>query len=135
MLTKSSLLLVAIATAIPFVSAFTCDWRGGDYSSFTWRVKQAGRCCTGGGCPIGYALDGFIGACDENWYENCFGCGVNSNCCEHPFSTQWERETTTTCCQCAGDEVYDPISDTRVLLSNADCAAEVSRHDGRSAFD
>jgi hypothetical protein len=43
---KSSLLLLAFAAAIPRISAFTCTWRGGDYSSFTYRVDLLGYCCS-----------------------------------------------------------------------------------------
>ena len=131
MSTKSSVLLVAVATAIPLVSAFTCNWRGGDYSSFTYRLDVAGRCCQSGNCGD-WALQGFVPACNENFYESCFACNSNfGTCCDDPYSKQYERETTTTCCQCQGDTVWDPVSATSRVLTSGDCSSEVSWRDGQ----
>jgi hypothetical protein len=130
MSTKSSFLLVAFATAIPLLSAFTCTWRGGDYSSFTYRIDLQGYCCNSGNCGDGWATGSFN--CNNDFYESCYGCnncggpgGCDGVCCEDPFSKQYERETKTTCCECAGDQAYNPITNDLYALKPSDCSAAV----------
>ncbi len=53
-------------------------------------------------------------------------------CCEDPFSKQYERETKTTCCECAGDTVYNPITNTELILTDEICDAAVRWRDGCS---
>ena len=124
MSTKSSLLLVAFASGIPLLSAFTCNWRGGDYSAFTFRIDLPGFCCNSGNCLNGYVDNSFN--CNNDFYEDCFNCNSNSGvCCRYPYSKQYERESTTTCCQRAGDEVFNPITNTNLILTDGICDAAV----------
>lgn len=121
---QSSLLLLAFATAIPLISGFTCTWRGGDYTSFTYRIDLPGDCCDAksGTCPQG-SYGGRTSFCNSDYYETCVACGDGASCCDDPFSKQYERETTTTCCQCAGDNVFDPITASNTILTTDNCNA------------
>jgi hypothetical protein len=72
--------------------------------------------------------------CSLDYYEDCDYCDVEEGeavCCDDPYSKQYERETTTTCCQCAGDTVYNPITGNNYVLTEANCNAAVRWPDGR----
>lgn len=122
-------LMAILAAAIPMASGFTCTWRGGDYSWFTYYEDIPPYCCIddvfgSGNCPGGWGSSKF---CGENFYENCYGCGGNDNamCCEDPYSKQYAVETKTQCCQCAGDYVFNPFADPwgedDYMLTQQDC--------------
>ena len=121
----SSLAALVAFVASP-VAGFTCTWRGGDYSWFTYYEDLEPYCCVpySGTCPQGW-LTGYR-YCGETFYENCYNCGTgNAYCCEDPYSKQYARETKTQCCQCAGDTVYDPFTEQDITLTQNHCNAAV----------
>lgn len=82
-------LVAVLFAAVPLASAFTCTWRGGDYSWFTNNDDIPGWCCSpeGGTCPNGCGPSIY---CNEILYESCYNCGTNAYCCEDlsPSSTR-----------------------------------------------
>jgi hypothetical protein len=128
--TRSIVRLTAIlAAAAPLASAFTCTWRGGDYSWYTYYEDFLPYCCipSNGNCPNGW-VTGYK-FCGETFYEDCYNCGTGGAvCCEDPYSKQYQTTAKTQCCQCVGDTVSDPFNWPFLdehYLTQGDCDAAV----------